>query len=90
MMMVRFEDEKREEDVEEMCECNLVQPRRVVRRRLHGDWFDRAGGSGEVVHRLDTIGPMRVCELLRNTRLVACVGNGGGMIPGRQIYRRDG
>ena len=38
--------------------------------------------SGEVVHRFDTIGPMRACELLRNTRLVACVGNGGGMDTG--------
>ncbi len=35
--------------------------------------------TGDVVHRFDTIGPMRLCELLRNTRLVACVGDGGGM-----------
>ena len=35
--------------------------------------------TGDVVHRFDVIGPMRLCELLRNTRLVACVGDGGGM-----------
>ena len=80
-----------EEDVEEMCinaisfnhdaSCVVVST---------GTGSDRAGGSGRGGAPIDTIGPMRACELLRNTRLVACVGNGGGMDTGRQIYRRDG
>jgi len=35
--------------------------------------------TGEMVHAFDDIGPIRKCEMLFDTRLVVCVGNGGGM-----------
>jgi autophagy-related protein 18 len=35
--------------------------------------------TGEMVHAFDDVGPIRTCELLFDTRLVVCVGNGGGM-----------
>ena len=73
-----------EEDVEEMC-INAISFNHdascVVVSTGTGFRIVRVD-SGEVVHRFDTIGPMRACELLRNTRLVACVGNGGGMDTG--------
>ena len=35
--------------------------------------------SGALLHKFDTIGPMRICEMLRDTRLIVCVGDGGGL-----------
>ena len=70
-----------EEDVEEMC-INAISFNHdascVVVSTGTGFRIVRVD-TGDVVHRFDTIGPMRLCEVLRNTRLVACVGDGGGM-----------
>ena len=35
--------------------------------------------SGALLHKFDAIGPMRICEMLRDTRLIVCVGDGGGL-----------
>jgi len=35
--------------------------------------------SGALLHTFDTVGPMRICEMLRDTRLIVCVGDGGGL-----------